>query len=84
MSKRSVLSQVIAHGHIEEYKGAETENLVPENKLTPERQAELTAHFHQCEVPFLTCPQCYELYSNIGFQEYKKLCEMYREDLDAI
>lgn len=56
-----------------EYKGVETENFVPENKLTPEREAELRAHLMQCEMPYFSCDDCWELYQNIGYQEYVKL-----------
>lgn len=58
-----------------EYKGKETEDFVPENKLTPEREAELRAHLMQCEMPYFSCDNCYELYQNIGYQEYAKLLE---------
>lgn len=52
-----------------------TENFLPENKLSPEREVELKAHLKECEVPFLTCHLCRELYNNIGYQAYAKLIE---------
>ena len=56
-----------------EYKGAETENYVPGNTLSPEREAELTAHHMECEMPFFSCDLCYELYQNVGYQKYMKI-----------
>lgn len=58
------------------FEGDKTEDFVPENKLTPERQAELESHLKQCELPFLaSCPDCQELYRNIGYKKYKAILE---------
>ena len=66
------------------YEGPKTEGFTGKHNLTLEREMELTAHFHQCEVPFLTCDLCAELYDSIGYQKYKQLCELYPEDLAGI
>jgi hypothetical protein len=58
-----------------EYKGDETENFVPENTLTPDREAELKRHLAECEIPYFGCDQCFELYQNIGYQGYAVLVE---------
>lgn len=56
-----------------EYKGVETESFVPENKLSPDREAELRAHLMQCEMPYFSCDDCWELYQNIGYKAYEAL-----------
>lgn len=56
-----------------EYKGVATENFVPENTLTPDREAELRAHLMECEMPYFSCDLCWELYQNIGYKEYAAL-----------
>lgn len=40
------------------------------DSLTPERKKELTDHASDCTVCTQDCPQCWELYSNIGHDEY--------------
>ena len=54
------------------------------HQLSPKRVAELEAHFHQCEIPFLTCEQCFELFHDLGYAEYEKLALMYPEDANHI
>jgi hypothetical protein len=57
------------------YKGAATESFVPENMLTPDREAELKQHLAECEIPYFGCDLCFELYQNIGYQDYVALVE---------
>jgi hypothetical protein len=61
-----------------------TESFTPENTLTPERQAELVTHFHECEISGLACPLCRELYDNLGYREYLKLTESHPEDYELV
>jgi hypothetical protein len=53
-----------------EYKRQETERFVPENKLTSDRESDLRAHVVECEMPYFSCDDCYELYQNVGYQAY--------------
>lgn len=70
---------------IPEYRGEETENYVPENKLTPEREAELTEHLKKCIEPYLFCPKCKELYLNIGYKKYVEILQtLPPEDLEDL
>lgn len=51
-----------------------------EHLFTEGRIAELKEHLVRCEIPFLTCSTCFELFKDIGYTEYATLIEPFTEE----
>jgi hypothetical protein len=62
----------------------DAKNYSGDHHLTGEERTALIAHFHQCEMPFLTCAQCAELYQDIGYKEYEQLTLQHPEDMEYL
>ena len=56
-----------------DYRAGITEQFPGTHTLPPEREAGLRMHLTICELPYLQCIECAELYEHLGYVEYAKL-----------